>query len=68
MAMKTDKELKAFLVELSLLSNKYDLWLGSCGCCLGIFAEPNKEDHKLCYKAKITKDGALDFIETTELR
>lgn len=30
----TEKEkLKAFLKDLTALSEAYDLWIGGCGCC-----------------------------------
>lgn len=29
----TKKELESFLSELTALSEKYDLYIGGCGCC-----------------------------------
>ena len=29
----TKKELESFLAELTALSEKYDLYIGGCGCC-----------------------------------
>lgn len=54
MSPRPSKALKAFLSELSDLSEKYGFIIGGCGCCGSPYLSGNKEslDLRYDYEAK----------------
>ncbi len=59
--MSTEADKKAFLAELSQLSNKYGVGIGGCGCCGSPFLTKHEKGSFGGYEESHVDDGRIGW-------